>query len=1005
MDKSKEILISGLSTLQSPRLHPFPQLFRSIASALEFLERHAHADKSISTTGNQVLHTVIHQAHLQLSSLNGRPEKTESCECWTLCSELCSSVKHSYRSQDYEKNSESCKKIIRCYRSNPDSSDHVALRKKITHKLTRTFLSRRRSQDLETNERESFLSILSVLVAVLLDSNECSIKATSRTPSSQIRRQRFRRALKLQIHHYLEPTTRKAEFITFPDQLGANHQWRLCHALEAFLRTSPSRRKFPKRRTAVVCEPLVQSAVDKITSWQIQRQDSDDNGAFRSGDNGQPAINVTIAALFAMLQFEQILKLNYPAQRIDEVALQVAVMPVPRKILSIKIPANLQRFGLRGPVETDVAGAWASLLFASFSLIAGVFMFPKPNSAPISATTSTIATASATTTSLMTGTSNHVTKIHSKDSEFKIVMKPLIAISVISFGSIAFYLSSKKFARHRFSLLKSGADSNRFRKSIVNLQLMRESFILTIATSIKEQIENQKFIPPDLTARTISELVRSGYFSTNTNLSNSEVKLRQAVLDGLVSSLQVKDMDNPILGVRYTNNVDRSLVLAALVDLFSLSFSGEEFGAPEVFGVTRTEIIESAHHQISVLLKFQESGNERAGGWRINDKDSRASVFATAQVVRTLTRIVDSKHAADLSFQNALTRYNREIEPHNKKEVISIASIKDAVASGVTYLRSDLLEKIDRESKPWSIATGTRTEIYRVALPLIALSERAIFRGKHGADEVEIRAAIEWIQNSVLDPACPDREDQVVQRESDVQSKYISFVHRHSVSRHVVEAILAGEISLEKSFLQSQLGPMGTSGRPITSRLFQSAVQRCILAVQPLSHRPAKGDVTLLSDQVDALAIANRCSEFIDKHLTSGQIWIEYCRSAEFLSARPLPLLHVLPRQSRNRQSLFRPVVAAVQLNRPARQFLLGSVILGVTVTAVSGFILGPQNYSLQEWRAYMAIASLPIVVPLAAVFQFITKPKTISSSLRWSIGVVASQFFSITELFKGLFN
>jgi hypothetical protein len=752
----------------------------------------------------------------------------------------------------------------------------------------------------------------------------------------------------------------------------------------------------------VVCEPLVQSAVDKITSWQIQRQDTDDNGAFRSGDNGQPAINVTIAALFAMLQFERILKLNYPTQRIDEVALQVAVMPVPRKILSIKIPANLQRFGLRGPVETDVAGACASLLFASFCLIAGrFFMFPKPNSATISATTSTIAIASATTTSVLTGASNYVADIHSKTSDFTIAMKSLIAISVISFGSIAFYLSSKAFARRRFSLLRSESDSNRFRQSIVNLQQMRESFILIITKSIKEQIESQTFIPPDLAARTISELVRSGYFSTSENLSNSEMKMRQAILNGLVSSLPVRDMDDPTLGVRYTNNVDRSLVLAALVDLFSLSFSGEELGAPEVFRTTRTEIIDSAHHQISVLVKFQESGNERAGGWRINDKDSRASVFATAQVVRTLTRIVDSKNAADLRFQKALTTYNPEMEPHSQREVISIASIKDAVASGVTYLRSDLLEKIDRESKPWSIATGTRTEIYRVSLPLIALSERAIFRGKHGADEVEIRAAIEWIQNSVLDPACPDHEDQVLQRETDVQSKYRSFVHRHSVSRHVVEGILSGEISLEKSFLQSQLGPMGTSGRPITSRLFQSAVQRCILAVQHLSLRPAKGDITILSDQVDALAIANRCNEYIDRHLTAGQIWIEYCRTAEFLSARPLPLLHVLPRQSRNRQSLLRPVVAAVQLNRPARRFLLGSVVLGVILTAVGGFILNPQNYSLQEWRALMAIASLPIVVPLAAVFQFITKPKTISSSLRWSIGVVASQFISFTGLFK----
>ena len=225
-------------------------------------------------------------------------------------------------------------------------------------------------------------------------------------------------------------------------------------------------------------------------------------------------------------------------------------------------------------------------------------------------------------------------------------------------------------------------------------------------------------------------------------------------------------------------------------------------------------------------------------------------------------------------------------------------------------------------------------------------------------------------------------------------------MQRHSVPRYTVEAILSGETSLEKSFLQSQLGPLGTNGRPFTSRLFQSSVQRCIYAVQYLSHRH-KRDLALLSDQVDALAIAKQRVEFVDRNLTVGQIWIEFCRSAEFVSARPLPMLCMLPDRSRNKYSNKRPAVAAVQLNRPARRMLLTSTILGVVLLTAFAWFGGTPSYSLLQWKAMMAIASLPLVVPLATVFQFVTKPKTIGSSIRWSLGVLASQFLPVTTIFK----
>lgn len=362
-------------------------------------------------------------------------------------------------------------------------------------------------------------------------------------------------------------------------------------------------------------------------------------------------------------------------------------------------------------------------------------------------------------------------------------------------------------------------------------------------------------------------------------------------------------------------------------------------------------------------------------------------------MIRALSRIVDSKDPDDSEFCERIEKYD-------------IEKIKDAVASGVTYLRADLLTKLDRESQPWSQATGTRLEIYRIALPLVALSERATYRGKHGGDELEIRAAIDWLQSAVLNQSCPHHEDQKMERAITNQtklknSKFEDFVHRHMVARNVVEGILIAESSIETSFLQSQLGPTRTSDRPITSRLFHTSIQRCLFAVQYPLYSKSNPTPERVSDLVDTLAISNRCRRHIKSNLTAGQIWIEYCRVADFISARPLPLLHWLPRSPRDLNIRARPVLVAVQLNRPARLLFFWSVIIGLFLTLITGRLFGSTDYSLLQWQILMAISTLPLIIPLAAVFQFVTKPKTIGSSLRWSAAAIVSQFISLTGFFR----
>lgn len=944
---------------------PFVQLSHSINSALTFLESRVVHDVRNEPQGNSdVLAFVITLATSQFTQTPMIATTNHICSCVEDAKNINSQSCKEFENQEFESQSEVCKQIVICYRSNPKTSAHKELRSKLTKQLLGVFLTLNKEKILQTEQFQSFMSILSVLIAIICDQNELSLNQRSLNFLILRKKRKFRRIIRSQIHIYLQPSLHNAEFVRSPTQIGSHHQWRLCHSFEALLRISSPRKKRGTARTSILSDSLVQNAFEKITSWQIQRSDSHDAGAFRSGDNGHAAVNVTIAGLFALLQFDRILREKTNSTRVDEVTHLVAAMPVPKKILSIPIHPRIQKAGLWGSIEMDPSGAWAALLFSSICILFSFISYPRPSSK-----TTTVLTSVATTNRMSKG----------------ILLVLVVAVS--------FYYLGKLRARFRFKQIIDGKTSNNLSKSIINLKQMQTSFSIEVAKSIEEIATNAP-IPPDLAAKALSELIQADYFRED----------NEHILELLINSLFDIDQDRKFV-VAYSNNVDKALQLTAILDLFKFLRSAENDTKRDVHIHDIERCTQIAHVKISDLIQQQEQDNARAGGWRINDKDSRASVFATTQVIRALSRIVDSRDPYDYEFQQSIAKHYPKIQI-GEQSPDTISVIKDAVASGVTYLRADLLEKLDRESKTWSQATGTRTEIYRIALPLVALSERATYRGKHGADEVEIRAAIDWLQSAVLNQSCPHHEDQVMQRAiTDPtklnRSKFDSFVHRHMVARNVVEGILIAESSIETSFLQSQLGPTRTSDRPITSRLFHNSVQRCLFAVQYLLSFDSPTSPERASDLVDALAISNCSQRHIQRYLTAGQIWIEYCRAAEFISSRPLPLFHWLPRSPRDKTTRARSVLVAVQLNRPARLLFFWSVIMGLFLTWVTGGLFGSTNYSLTQWRILMAISALPLIIPLAAVFQFVTKPKTIWSSLRWSVAAIVSQFISLTGYFR----
>lgn len=928
----------------------FDQLCKSIKSACTFLEKQDNSD---------VLADVITRAKSRFAQKSPIATTVHPCPCVEYAKNIVAKYKIC-EDQIFESHSQACKKIVRCYRSNPESSAHKELRSKFAKRLMRVFLTTNQDK-LQTEPYQSFMSILSVLVAIICDQNELSSNQRSLGFLFLLRKCQFRRIIRSQIRIYLQPSLHNAQFVRSPSQIGSHHQWRLCQSFEALLITSSPRKRKGVVGTFILSDSLVQNAFEKITSWQIPRSDAQDDGAFRSGDNGQAAVNVTIAGLYALLQFDRILqkRTNSTCVDVDEATNLVAAMPVPQRILSIPIHLRIRKTGLWGSIEMDPSGAWAALLFSSICILLSFISYPRPISK-----TAAVPTSLATTNRMSMG------------------------ITVVVIVAVSFYYLSRRLARLRFNRIIDSKSSNNLSESIINLEKMQNLFRVEVATSL-EQLAKKKAIPPDLAAKALSELIQANYV---TKWNDFPRKL-------LTDLLFAKNQD-PTDAVAYLNNVDKALQLTAILDLFKILFSEEDSEELEEEKKKYTKI---AYERIKDLIKDQEQSNARSGGWRINDKDSRASVFATTQVIRALSRIVDSKDPDDREFRE---RIKENVFIIGKKPFDTIEKIKDAVASGVTYLRADLLEKLDRESQPWSQATGTRIEIYRIASPLVALSERATYRGKHGGDELEIRAAIDWLQSAVLNQSCPHHEDQVMQRAITDRtklknSKFEEFVHRHMVARNVVEGILIAESSIETSFLQSQLGPTRTSDRPITSRLFHTSIQRCLFAMQYLLYSNSEATPERVSDLVDTLAISNRCRRHIKRNLTAGQIWIEYCRVADFISARPLPLLHWLPRSPRDLKIRARPVLVAVQLNRPARLLFFWSGIIGLFLTLITGRLFGSTDYSLLQWQILMAISTLPLIIPLAAVFQFVTKPKTIGSSLRWSAAAIVSQFISLTGFFR----
>lgn len=984
----------------SPRArdrHPFPQLLQSMEYSLDFLRRHLQKIDARAAASSLALESVIELATVQLTGTTVKSGVTSPCFCDDDGEALWNQERHEFTESEYDALADTCKRMVRCYRTDTSRPSHVLLRKRYSTRSIRLFLKENGLKKIDTESRQSLLSILGVLVSIMNDPAEHPGSRRSLHLFAAVHRFRLRRFLRRQIHAQVQPILRNTEFIRFPDRLGSHHQWRLCHSLEAFLRVSRVR-GFPFiSRTPVICDPLVQNAVDKITSWQIRRPGTEDRGAFRSGDSGQAAIGVTIAALFALLRFDRIVRQETANARVHDGVERVAVVPVPQKILSIKIPAPFQKFGLRGPIEMDQSGAWAAVAFTGVCLLLSLGMHPKPDKASESEDMTTTTTISRTvvTPTTNSGSSGNYTMVADKiglDSPHAW----LVVSMLLGIGSPIIVGISRSCARSRFRRIVNDSGSGDPGGSVVDLGTMRSRFANSTAAAVVGLHQNNE-LTPDLAATALSELVKAGYFEHD---GDGRSPTHVDILRVLSGSLFDQKHHGGEVPVAYSNNVDKAVQLLALLDLFTLVSRGHHAATLDGLGIDESRCIEVALRRIRELVKSQEEGDARTGGWRINEKDSRASVFATAQVLRVLSRIADSPDKHDRRFSRLLQDH-RPIMHVGGRRLITMEAIKDSVASAVTYLRADLLEKLDREAKVWSQGTGTRTEIYRIALPLAALSERASYRGKHGADEVEIRASVEWLQTVVLDQVCPDHEDQVLQRPVTTSLKYESFVHRHMVSRCAVEGILLGESSLETSFLQSQLGPSRTSGRPITSRLFHASVQRCILAVQHLLEFSPNITPERSKDLVDALAMTNRCCRHTEHDLTAGQIWIEYCRTARFVSGRPLPVAHWLPRSPRDLSTSAKPVLAAMQFNGSARFLLFWSVVLGLLSTEALSRIFDGGGISKLEWNAMMAFASAPLLIPLAAVFQFVTKPKTIGSSLRWSAAVIASQFFSFGGLLR----
>jgi len=395
--------------------------------------------------------------------------------------------------------------------------------------------------------------------------------------------------------------------------------------------------------------------------------------------------------------------------------------------------------------------------------------------------------------------------------------------------------------------------------------------------------------------------------------------------------------------------------------------------------------------RLTRLMDLQESGDSRTGGWGINAGDSRASVYATSLAVIALTSICDDGSTAANSCRTELGRCNQEI----------ITRAKDGLKSGVDYLRRDLRSKLNLLS---DATYSDSVETYRIAWPVLALSTRARFRGKHGGDEPYIRKAVEWLEEQLVDVGGHSFEDQLLVRTcgrggSEGADQYREFIIKHSVPGLALRAVLMGNASLLGSSLQSQLGSIGTTRRPLTAPVFEAPVETGMIRL----YKNAQQRRPTLSDQIAFLEAASAYDDYQKHGVLAGDAWAEYCRRSKFRSARPLPTW------IRSAKVVDLDITRSwMEANVPAI-LVNASVLVSVALAPWLARWLGDAGRTSNSMpaptiRLLQLSLSAPIILLVAEVAQFFVKPQRFRTSLGWATGAFVAMV-SICASFPLVFH
>ena len=396
---------------------------------------------------------------------------------------------------------------------------------------------------------------------------------------------------------------------------------------------------------------------------------------------------------------------------------------------------------------------------------------------------------------------------------------------------------------------------------------------------------------------------------------------------------------------------------------------------------------------MAVHLVRRQLEDNRNGGWKINRSDSRASVTATSEAVLTLSTLRDSPDPDISLLRNAL-RGTTSDEP--SEPVLNLCSA--ALASGVEYLRDDLSRKLDSGGSSADSGSAPDVDTYRLALPLLALSTRAIFRGKHGGDEPKIRAAMDLLSRRLLDASYPVVEDQLIAREC-TSGHLETSLHRHYSTSLAIRAILASEQSLDGSVLQSQIGPYGTDRRPFTSRVFQAPIEVGFTGLVNSAHQVTSRPNAWTPEHADRLASVLLAIGHADRHkwrvITAGQRWSEHCRRRVLKSDRALALWTWSAAKSKDGRTAFRTgFVSTTGGTRVATAGLLGSsFLIASTLSAL--------QWNSPAWsaRASLLLGLSVAIAPAAAVFQFASRPARFATSLAWATGAYVAVSISLLAL------